>query len=108
MATKREKQAQRQKLHEARKSHTRAKALRELNNGADFNDKKYTNHPNYHVRMRAWVLGGRVVPETTEERKQLCDSLSKGRTAAGVLATEVMLGLGEAVAEGSPFVTKAA
>jgi hypothetical protein len=56
---------------------TRHRAERQLTAGADpeavFTDskgtkqKKYLNHPNYHVRTRAWVKMGRPLPEGEKE-----------------------------------------
>lgn len=75
------------KIKSARKEFTRSKALHAMAHGADFNDKKFTTHRNYHVRERAWRLAGAMIPETMAERKALCDSLTRGRSLAG---TEMM------------------
>ena len=82
------KEERKNKLQLALKEFTRTKALRELNNGADPNDRKFVQHRNYHVRMRAWVLAGSVVPANPTDRQALQESLSKGRTAAGKLAVD--------------------
>lgn len=91
--TRNEKKKFRLKLHDAQKEFTRAKAMRELANGADFNDAKYTKHRNYHIRQRAWELAGSMVPETEAERIALCELLSKGRAEGGVLAVKARLGI---------------
>lgn len=90
---KKSKEELKNKLHHAQKEFTRAKALRELANGADFNDEKFTHHRNHHVRYRAWMMAGGMVPETEQERKALAGLLSRGRTPAGVLAIEQRLRL---------------
>jgi len=81
------------KINSARKEFTRAKALRALSAGADFNDMKFTNHRNYHIRQRVWEMAGAMVPETIAERETLCDLLSRGRTLAGRELIKDRLGL---------------
>lgn len=71
------------KLNAAKKEFTRSKALHALANGADFNDKKFVTHRNYHVRERAWQMAGAMIPENMAERKAVFDSLVRGRSLAG-------------------------
>ena len=65
--------------------HTRAKSIRLMNAGADLtatfvNDKgmtlgRYLDHPNYHVKARAFHLMGRPYPEDAAECAKLCKAL---------------------------------
>lgn len=67
------------------KFHTRARAERELSAGADptvtFRDDKgavrgrYKDHPNYHVRRKAWMKLGQPLPEDAEERAKFLASI---------------------------------
>lgn len=82
-----------QKLHNARKEFTRAKAEHALRNGADPTEERFTEHRNYHVRLLAWRMAGAVIPETENERKALAERLSRGRTLQGKMYTESLLGL---------------
>jgi hypothetical protein len=68
-----------QKLHAALKLFTRSKAEAALANGADptamrDTDGKphglFTEHANYHVRVRAWVKMGRPLPEGLAEQNK--------------------------------------
>jgi hypothetical protein len=90
MTTRIEKKIKKQKLTEALKEFTRAKALFELNNGANPKDSKFTTHRNYHVRMRAFHLSGGTVPENKGEAKSLFDTLVKGRSDYGKAKLEAM------------------
>ncbi len=96
MSTKLEKKIKKQKLNEALKEHTRAKALYELNNGANPNDEQYVKHRNYHVRMRAFHLRGAVIPTDEGEKKNLFDVLVKGRSDEGKMKLEQMFGFNPA------------
>lgn len=67
------------------KFYTRAKSERKLSEGADptatFRDDKgavrgrYTDHPNYHVRRKAWMKMGQPLPEDAAERAKFLASL---------------------------------
>jgi hypothetical protein len=78
MATRNEKKIKRMKLAEARKEFTRSRAERALRNGADPTESRFTNHANYHVRYKAWVAAGAVVPETKQAQTSLFEVLTKG------------------------------
>ena len=64
---------------------TRAKSEKMLAAGADptatfINDKgnklgRYTDHPNFHVRNKAWKKMGSLFPTDVEECAKLCKSL---------------------------------
>ncbi len=56
----------RQALNLAMKQFTRAKALRALNAG-NCEEKRFTDHPNKHVKARAAHLAARNAPPVTEE-----------------------------------------
>lgn len=96
------------KLHNALKEHTRAKALLELKSGADFNDRKYTQHRNYHVRELAWKLAGEMVPEDKAGREQLLDTLTKGCTLGKVEQFKDRFGLNEVETTEERFQAKVA
>lgn len=67
------------------KFYTRAKSEKLLAAGADptvtFRDDKgatrgrYTDHPNYHVRRKAWMKMGQPLPEDPTERAKFLASL---------------------------------
>jgi hypothetical protein len=67
------------------KFHTRARSERDLSAGADptvtFRDDKgatrgrYTDHPNYHVRRKAWMKMGQPLPEDPAERAKFLAGL---------------------------------
>jgi hypothetical protein len=67
------------------KFYSRARAERELSAGADptrtFENEKgvtvghFTNHPNYHVRKKAWMKMGQPLPEDPAERAKFLASL---------------------------------
>jgi hypothetical protein len=66
----------RQSLAQGDKKFTRGKAERALAAGADPNQKDekdvgiFTEHTNYHVRVRAWHLQGRPLPDDTDAQNQ--------------------------------------
>jgi hypothetical protein len=67
------------------KFYTRARSERELSGGADpaqtfKNDKgmlqgRFTDHPNYHVRRKAWMKMGQPLPEDAGERAKFLAGL---------------------------------
>lgn len=67
------------------KFYSRAKSERMLSAGADptatFRDDKgnmrgrYTDHPNYHVRRKAWMKMGQPLPEDQAERAKFLAGL---------------------------------
>lgn len=74
------------------KFYTRARSERELSAGADpaqtfRNDKgqtlgRFTDHPNYHVRRKAWMKMGQPLPEDPAERAKFLASIKvKEKTA---------------------------
>ena len=63
-------------LASAEKKFTRAKAERELSKeGVNPNDPRFLEHPNYHVRARAWVLMGRPLPDNQAELEKVLKDL---------------------------------
>lgn len=93
--TKRGHAEKKNKLQLAKKEFTRAKAMRELANGADHTEARFTSHKNHHVRYYAWQLAGAAVPESEAARKDLLDALTKGRTVSGKLSMAIRFGLTE-------------
>jgi hypothetical protein len=57
----------------AAKVYTRAQAEKALSNGAE--PEQFVKHPNYHVRRKAWVLMGRILPDNHEEAAKFLESL---------------------------------
>jgi hypothetical protein len=51
------------------KTYTRAQAIAAMKAGAD--PKQFEKHPNYHTRVRAWVLMGKPIPEGKEAQEEL-------------------------------------
>ena len=81
------------------KFYTRAKSERLLAEGADptvtFRDDKgatrgrYTDHPNYHVRRKAWMKMGQPLPEDPAERAKFLASIKvKEKTEPAAQTTE--------------------
>lgn len=64
-----------QKNSENDKRFSRAKAEHALSNGADPTEERFTEHSNYHVRRRSWVLQGRPLPESTEDQNKFLATL---------------------------------
>lgn len=80
------------KLAEALREFTRAEAERELANGADPKDSRFTSHANYHVRMKAWAKQGFPIPETEKDRVQFLDDMTRGASLSRRAAMEDRLG----------------
>lgn len=78
------------------KFYSRARSERMLSAGADptatFRDDKgatrgrYTDHPNYHVRRKAWMKMGQPLPEDAGERAKFLASLKIKEKASEVPA----------------------
>lgn len=52
---------------------TRVQAEKALSAGVD--PQKFTAHPNYHVRRRAWQLMGRPLPESVDDQNKFLATL---------------------------------
>ncbi len=59
-----------QSLSQAKKKFTRNKAEKALTVGADPTEERFVGHINYHIRVRAWHLQGRPMPEKLEDQNK--------------------------------------
>lgn len=62
----------------AMRQFTRTKALNAIT-AENCTEKRFSEHRNYHVRMRAWNLQGRPQGATENEQKEIIERLTKGR-----------------------------
>lgn len=79
---------QKPRKEKAEKKYTRAQAEKALSRGES--PEKFTKHPNYHIRAKAWRKMGMPLPENAEERsKFLADIHVKEKAAEPEVAPAI-------------------